>query len=395
MALSTERLGLFNPDKPMENRLTDLGPRHFWQYFPPVIQNNYGKWDYHDILEPGVLVHVAENGDKVFTVRCGGCRFMTVEHVREICDIADKHCDGFVRFTTRNNIEFMVDSQDKMEALKKDLESRKHVSGSYKFPVGGTGAGVTNIVHTQGYIHCHTPATDASSMVKAVLDDLFDYFQGMTLPAQVRISMACCLNMCGAVHCSDIALLGYHRKPPIIDNEVLDQYCEIPLVIAACPTAAISPTKTEDGKKTVKIKNERCMFCGNCYTMCMALPLSDFEGDCVTIMAGGKVSNRISPPKFSKVVVAALPNNFPRFPETCDAVKKIIEAYAADANKYERVGDWAERVGWEKFFEKCDLPFTEHLIDDYRLQYDTYRTSTQFKYTEASWAVSKAVGGIK
>jgi len=394
MALSTERLGLFNPDKPMENRLTDLGPRHFWQYFPPVIQNNYGKWAYHDILEPGVLVHVAENGDKVFTVRCGGCRFMTVENIREICDIADKHCDGYLRFTTRNNIEFMVDSQDKMEALKKDLESRKHVSGSYKFPIGGTGAGVTNIVHTQGYIHCHTPATDASSMVKAVMDELFDYFQGMTLPAQVRVSMACCLNMCGAVHCSDIALLGYHRKPPIIDNEVLDQFCEIPLVIAACPTAAISPTKTEDGKKSVKIKNERCMFCGNCYTMCMALPLSDSEGDCVTVLAGGKISNRISPPKFSKVVIPALPNNFPRFPEVCRDVKKIIEAYASDANKYERIGDWAERIGWEKFFEKCDLPFSEHLIDDYRLQYDTYRTSTQFKYTEASWAVSKAAEAL-
>jgi sulfite reductase beta subunit len=368
MPLSQERLGLFNPDKPMENRITDLGPRHFWQYFPPVIQNNYGKWAYHEILEPGVLVHVAENGDKVFTVRVGGCRFMTVEHVREICDIADKHCDGYLRFTTRNNIEFMVDSQDKIEPLKKDLMSRKHVSGSYKF-------------------------TDASSMVKAVLDDLFEHFQGMTFPAQVRISMACCLNMCGAVHCSDIALLGYHRKPPIIDHEVLDQVCEIPLVIASCPTAAISPSKTEDGKRTVKIREERCMFCGNCYTMCLAVPLTDKEGDCVTIMAGGKVSNRISPPKFSKVVVAGVENNHPRYPEACEVVVKIIEAYAADANKYERVGDWAERIGWEKFFEKCDLPFTEHLIDDYRLSYDTYRTSTQFKFTEAAWDVAKAVEG--
>jgi len=136
---------------------------------------------------------------------------MTVENIREICEIADKYCEGYVRFTTRNNIEFMTDSQDKMEALKKDLLGRKHVSGSYKFPIGGTGAGVTNIVHTQGYLHCHTPATDASSMVKAVMDDLFDHFQGMTLPAQVRVSMACCLNMCGAVHCSDIALL----LPPV------------------------------------------------------------------------------------------------------------------------------------------------------------------------------------
>ncbi len=394
MALSTERLGRYNPDKPMENRLTDLGPRHFWQYFPPIIQRNYGKWKYHEILEPGVLVHVSETGEKVYTVRVGGCRFMTVEHVREICEIADKHCDGYVRFTTRNNIEFMVDSPEKVEALKKDLMSRKHVSGSYKFPIGGTGAGITNIVHTQGYIHCHTPATDASSMIKSLMDELFDLFQGMTLPAQVRVSMACCLNMCGAVHCSDIALLGYHRKPPIIDHEILASVCEIPLVIAACPTAAISPAKTPDGKKTVKIKEERCMFCGNCYTMCMALPLADKEGDCVTVMAGGKVSNRISPPKFSKVVVAALPNNFPRFPEVCKTVRQIIEAYAADANKYERIGDWAERIGWEKFFEKCGLEFTEHLIDDYRLQYDTYRTSTLFKYTDPAWEVAKAVDGV-
>lgn len=394
MALSLERLGKYNPEKPQEGRLTDLGPRHFWQYFPPVIQNNYGKWAYHDILEPGVLVHVSETGDKVYTVRCGGCRFMTAQFVREICDIADKYCDGYVRFTTRNNIEFMVDSEEKLKALKADLESRKFVGGSYKFPIGGTGAGVTNIVHTQGYIHCHTPATDASSMVKAVMDAVFDQFTGMELPAKVRISMACCLNMCGAVHCSDIALLGYHRKPPIVDHEVIDDICEIPLAVSACPVGAISPAKTESGKKTVKIKEERCMFCGNCYTMCPALPLSDKEGDGVTILAGGKLSNRISMPKFSKVVVPWLPNNFPRFPEVVENVKKILNAYANDANKYERLGDWAERIGWEKFFEKCDIPFTEHLIDDYRLAYDTYRTSTQFKFTQAAWDVSKAAGGI-
>jgi dissimilatory sulfite reductase beta subunit len=393
MALSQEKLGRFNPQKPMENRITDLGPRHFWQYFPPIIQKNYGKWKYHEILEPGVLVHVAESGDKLFTIRVGGARLMTVENVRELCDIADKYCNGYFRFTTRNNIEFMVDSLDKVKALKKDLAGRKHVSGSYKFPIGGTGAGVTNIVHTQGYIHCHTPATDASAMVKAVMDELFEYFQSMTLPAQVRVSMACCLNMCGAVHCSDIALLGYHRKPPIVDSEVLENVCEIPLVIAACPTAAISPSKTDEGKKTVKIKEERCMFCGNCYTMCMALPLTDKEGDCVTIMAGGKVSNRISPPKFSKVVVAGVPNTHPRYPEAVSVVKQIIEAYAKDAKKYERIGDWAERIGWERFFDKCGIPFTQHLIDDYRLAYDTYRTSTQFKFTDASWAVTDALEG--
>ncbi len=109
------------------------------------------------------------------------------------------------------------------------------------------------------------------------------------------------------------------------------------------------------------------MFCGNCYTMCMALPLSDKEGDCVTIMAGGKVSNRIQPAQVLQGGYSGPAQQLPAIPEVCESVKKIIEAYAADANKYERIGDWAERIGWEKFFEKCELPFTEHLIDDYRL----------------------------
>jgi dissimilatory sulfite reductase beta subunit len=374
----------YNPDKPMENRITDIGPLKYDKFYPPVIAANKGKWLYHEILQPGVLVHVSETGDEVYTVRVGGCRTMSVTMIREICEIADKHCDGYLRFTTRNNVEFMVDDKSKVQPLIDDLESRKYAAGSNKFPVGGTGAGITNIVHTQGWMHCHTPATDASGPVKAVMDDLFDEFKGHNMPAHVRVSLACCLNMCGAVHCSDIAILGYHRKPPMMDHEYLDKMCEIPLAIAACPTAAIKPAKVEvKGEKvnTVAINNDRCMFCGNCYTMCPALPLADKEGDGIVIMAGGKVSNRISAPKFSKVVVAFLPNEAPRWPSTVKTIRKIVEVYAANANKYERLGEWAERIGWERFFEKTELPFTHHLIDDFRdPAYYTWRQTSQFKF---------------
>ncbi|MDL1970910.1 MAG: dissimilatory-type sulfite reductase subunit beta [Candidatus Desulfofervidaceae bacterium] len=392
--MSLGKLGYYNPEKPLENRITDIGPPHYEQFFPPVIKRNYGKWLYHEILEPGVLVHVSETGEKAYTVRVGGARLMSVQHIREICDIADKYCDGYVRWTTRNCVEFITDSEEKAKALKADLDSRKFPKGSYKFPVGGTGCSITNIVHTQGWIHCHTPATDASGLVKSVHDGLFDYFKNMTLPAKLRISMACCLNMCGAVHCSDIAILGVHRKPPMIDDEVLAKICEIPLVVAACPLGAIRPAKTEDGRKTVRVNQERCMFCGNCYTMCAAMPLADSEGDGVAILAGGKISNRKSAPKFSKVIIPYIPNEPPRWPKVVDTIKKIVEVYAKDARKYERLGEWAERIGWERFFEKTGIPFTEKSLDDYRLAYDTYRTTTHFKYTEHVWEVAKAVGGV-
>ena len=120
----------YDPENPMVDRITDIGPPHYEQFFPPVIKENYGKWVYHEILEPGILVHKSETGAEVFTVRCGGTRLMSTLHIREICEIADKYCDGHLRFTTRNNIEFMTTSKDKMEALKADLKSRGN-----KFPI--------------------------------------------------------------------------------------------------------------------------------------------------------------------------------------------------------------------------------------------------------------------
>ncbi len=375
---------LFDPKKPMENRLTDLGPPFYGQFFPEVIKKNYGEWKTHEIVQPGVIKYTAEGGDQVWVVRCGAPRLMTTDMVREICEIADKYCEGHLRFTTRNNLEFHVTSEDQLRALMDDLKSRKFPGGSYKFPVGGTGASVTNIVHTQGWVHCHTPATDASSVVKAVMDDMFEEFQSHKLPAQVRIALACCLNMCGAVHCSDIAILGVHRKPPFVEDDRVTGVCEIPLAVASCPLGAIKPATVEvDGKKikTVRVKNERCMFCGNCYTMCPAMPLADGEGDGIAILVGGKISNRISAPKFSKLVIPYIPNEPPHFESTVKAIRKILNAYSEGANKYERIGEWAERIGWERFFEKCDIPFTDKSIDDYRLAYDTYHTTTQFKWS--------------
>ncbi|NPA49466.1 MAG: dissimilatory-type sulfite reductase subunit beta [Thermodesulfobacteria bacterium] len=368
----------------MENRITDIGPPYYAQFFPPVIKKNYGKWKSHEIVQPGVIKYVSETGDVVYAVRVGSPRLITTDYIREICEIADKYCEGYVRWTTRNNVEFHVTDEETLRNLLEDLKSRKFPGGSYKFPVGGTGASVTNIVHTQGWVHCHTPAIDASGIVKAVMDDLYEYFGSHKLPAQVRVALACCLNMCGAVHCSDIAILGIHRKPPLIEDDRLEYVCEIPLVIASCPLGAIKPATVEiDGKKrkTVRVNEQRCMFCGNCYTMCPAMPLADGEGDGIAILVGGKISNRVSPPKFSKLVIPYIPNEPPRWPTTVKWVRKILETYAKHARKYERVGEWAERIGWERFFELCEIPFSEKTMDDYRLAYDTYRTSMHFKFT--------------
>jgi sulfite reductase beta subunit len=355
-----------------QERKTDIGPPHYEKFLPPAIKKNYGKWAYHEILKPGVMVHVSEDGDKVYTVRAASPRLVAIDTIRMFCDFADKYCGGYLRFTSRNNVEFILTDETKIDPLIADLKAQGH-------PVGGLGRAISNIVHTQGWIHCHSSATDASGIVKSVMDELIEYFQSVgKIPGKVRIALACCLNMCGAVHCSDIAILGIHRRPPKTDHFNVKKLCEIPTLVASCPTAAIRPTVIE-GKETVEVDEDKCMYCANCYTVCPALPLNDPLNDGVSIWVGGKVSNARSEPRFSKLAVPFLPNNPPRWPEVVGAVKNILETYRKGARKGERVGEWIERIGWPRFFKETGIEFTKYHIDDYKYAGTTLRTSVHFR----------------
>ncbi len=86
------------------------------------------------------------------------------------------------------------------------------------------------------------------------------------------------------------------------------------------------------------------MYCGNCYTVCPALPLADPDNDGISIWVGGKVSNARSAPMFSKLAIPFLPNNPPRWPETVDAVKNIVETYAKQCPEA-RAGRRMDRAG--------------------------------------------------
>ena len=355
----------------MSKRITDIGPPHYDKFLPPIIKENYGKWKYHEILKPGVLMHVGETGDKLFSVRAATPRLASIETIRLFCDIADEFSDGYLRYTSRNNVEFLINDESKIDPCIAKLEAEG-------YPVGGTGASITNIVHTQGWVHCHSAATDASGVVKAVMDELFPHYNSMKLPAKLRIAFACCLNMCGAVHCSDIAILGVHRKAPNIKHADMASQCEVPSTVSACPTGAVRPA-TVDGKQSVEVIEEQCMFCANCYTVCPAMTLNDPETDGVSIWVGGKVSQARSEPMFSKLAIPYIPNEPPRWPGVVAAVKNIVDVYAANAKKFERVGEWIERIGWPKFFDLTGIEFTKYHIDDFTHAGETYRRSIHIR----------------
>ena len=87
-----------------------------FQYMHPLMRRNYGQWAYHEDPRPGVLKHVAHSGEAIWTVRAGTQRILDVLSLNLLCDIGDTYADGYVRFTIRSNIEYMVDQESKVGA---------------------------------------------------------------------------------------------------------------------------------------------------------------------------------------------------------------------------------------------------------------------------------------
>jgi dissimilatory sulfite reductase beta subunit len=336
----------------------------------PLMRKNYGKWIYHDHPRPGVLMHKAESGDEIWTVKAGTQRQMDVYTIRTLCDIADRFADGHVRFTARSNIEFMVADPAKVDPLIGELTNNG-------FPVGGTANSVSMIAHTQGWLHCDIPGTDASGVVKSLMDELHNEFVNCEMPNRVKLSTSCCEINCGGQ--ADIAIIVQHTKPPKINHDLVANVCERPAVVARCPVAAIRPALV-NGKPSLEVDEKKCVCCGACYPPCPPMQINDPEHSKIAIWVGGKNSNARSRPRFHKLVAAGLPNNAPRWPEVAEVVTRILRVYKADARSWERLSDWIDRIGWPRFFEKTDLPFTKYHIDDWRGGRSTLNASAHIRF---------------
>ena len=75
----------------VSKRITDIGPPNYEQFLHPVIKKNFGQWKYHESLAPGVLCHTAESGEKIYSVRCGSPRLLSIQSIRMLSKRGDPH----------------------------------------------------------------------------------------------------------------------------------------------------------------------------------------------------------------------------------------------------------------------------------------------------------------
>ena len=341
-----------------------------FQYMHPVMVKNFGEWRWHDNPRPGVLRHVAASGDEIWTVKAGTQRILDVFTLRKLCDIGDQYGDGHVRFTIRSNIEYLVADGTKVEPLIGALEEAG-------FVVGGTANSVAMIAHTQGWLHCDIPGTDASGVVKAMMDELIDEFKNCNMPNRVHIATSCCQINCGGQ--ADIAINVQYTKPPKIDHDLVANICERPSVVARCPVAAIRPAQV-NGKPTLEVDEKKCICCGACYPPCPPMQINDPEHTKLAIWVGGNHSNARSKPSFQKLVASGVPNNPPRWPEATAIVKRILKAYQDDAATGSESTTGSTASARPSFFEATGLPFTKFHIDNWRGSRNSLNASSHIRF---------------
>ena len=343
-------------------RITEGPPRPFNAYMPPFLKETYGTWISHRILEPGVIEHTSSSGSSVYSVRAAAtpnARYSTGT-VRKLSELARKYSGGSLRFTQALNIEFVTAELNDALKLKEELDQ-------LGFPVGGWGGHLWSITSCAGYFHCALAATDAPSIAQAIGNKLFVYFRDRELPAKLAISASGCPSSCGGGFLADINVSGIHTEVPVVTEDVKN--CDLQGTAFSCPVGAIQLKTLQSGQKTLEIREHLCIGCGLCVGACGGIIFRTPEktdGHCISI--GGKASASRYGTTLGRIVVPFLPNDPPHYPRTMKAVGRIVDTWKNDAVKGERIADWIDRIGWEKFFGKTGLPFFEQSMDYFDLR---------------------------
>lgn len=340
-------------------RLKKVVPVPYTRYLPDVVRRNLGHWVDRKQHGAGIMEHISDTGDHLFTVKVGGTpnvRFST-RTLRKFVDIANEQGLQSLRFTRSGNIEIFAG----------DLASAKRVQQAVEeigFHVGGWGHTLWSIGSCTAYLTCTTAVIDAPSLTNALYNRLVPYFTGeVELPAKLRVNVGGCPTGCGGL-VADIVLTGHYGAVPGYDPDkirlclparadVLDKV--VPEVQMVCPVNAIRSFAKPDGSVGIEIIEKKCIGCGRCKDVCDHITWDPAKSG-VSVLIGGKSSNTGVGPTMARVLVPWIPARPPDYREAVAVVQKIIDVWRANARPGERVADFIERVGMPAVFDLLGVP---------------------------------------
>jgi anaerobic sulfite reductase subunit C len=260
---------------------------------------------------------------------------ITLEQLRGIADIAERHGVGSVHLTTRQTIEIPHLPPHELDALSTDLSA----NGT---PIGSERDEVVNVVACPGLERCVFANIDSIGLARDIDARLF----GKEMPVKMRISISGCPNACTSPMLNEIGIIGQMR--PV----------RVPGLCTGCGTCM--EFCKEDAiaiRQGISVLNaSECVECGTCIRSC-PYDLLKTSGEHYLITVGGRRGRH---PKIGRDLLAVKSSG-----SVVDIVEKIVNWVYRRAWSGRLLSDQMDELQFENFREEIRslVPEEERMED--------------------------------
>lgn len=273
--------------------------------------------------------------------------WMSADLLEKLADAADDLGEGIVHFSTGGSIELYA-KREQLVPLTRRLNS-------FGLDVGSTGNDLRCITACAGPLRCEYALVDAPWLAAFLGMHFIDEQQFPGYGQKVKMGCSGCSFDCiSAVKQKDLAVVGVYRGIPLVDEKLWEEWLRHGYsgseLESLCQHKAI---KVEDDSLPT-IDPDLCRSCMSCIRACWALCPGRERG--VALWAGGKYGNRGRAGPMSGVrLLPFVPVSEKGLAKLTRVIEDLLELWADNCLRKERIGDFLSRVGREKVLESLGI----------------------------------------
>lgn len=301
-------------------------------------------------------------------------KFYSSEFLRKLCDLWEKRGSGLTNMHgSTGDIILLGTTTSQLEDIFWEL------THNLDQDLGGSGSNLRTPSCCIGKARCEYACYDTQHLCHAMTMEYQDELHRPAFPYKFKFKFDGCPNGCVAsIARADMSVIGIWRDDIRIDQEAVNAYVGGELkpnagahsgrdwgafdiqkeVIDLCPTGC-----TEwDGSK-LKIDNKECTRCMHCINvMPRALRIGEDTGACILFGAKAPI---LKGAQMSTLTVPFIKTEEP-YDEIKELIEKVWDYWGEEGNNRERLGELIQRLGFQKFLEKCELDADPRMIQEPR-----------------------------
>ena len=275
--------------------------------------------------------------------------FYTSDALRSLCDIWEEHGSGLTNMHgSTGDIVFLGTRTEELEPIFAKLTA-------LGFDLGGSGSDVRTPSCCCGKARCEWACYDTMKITYRLTQEYQDELHRPAFPYKFKFKMAGCPNDCVAsIARADMSIIGTWRDDIVQNDEEIAKYVADGLdierdVISRCPGKCMA----WDGSK-LSIDNDACLHCMHCINS-MPKGLAPGNDRGAMILLGAKAPI-VQGAQLSSVIIPFIDledeETFEEFQELLD---NMWDVWGEDGKNRERIGEFAQRVGFGNFLESIGL----------------------------------------